>query len=172
MRNLADSAAREAAQLSANFGRLAEILQAVRLGEATGMSAAEVLRGRVADLNSQRVGMMKHIAELDLYVKAQHERFPAEISRCSALLISGPQKIESLRIKLKTYQRDRAAMVERLRAAGLDDEAIDRAGVTPGPSDRAEWIAQIEREERRLACAKEFIGSAPLFDLSLLQGIV
>ncbi|MEX3941603.1 hypothetical protein AB4Y44_19005 [Paraburkholderia sp. BR10937] len=172
VRRLADEAAQSAAQLSAKFGRLAEIRQAVLLAESTGASPADCLRDRIADLRAQDTGMRQHSADLDCYMKAQRERFRAEIGRCAAVLIDSPLKIEALRAKVHGYGDARAEMSARLREAGLDDDAIQRAGVKPDPSDLAEWTSQIADEEERVRRAQVFVASAPLFDTTLLRGIV
>ncbi|KVT56539.1 hypothetical protein [Burkholderia ubonensis] len=171
VRRLANEAAQIAAQLSTDFGQLAETRQAVLLAEATGASVADCLRTRIDDLRSQRTGMKRHIADIERYVTEQRECFRDELRRCSAMLLDGPRKVEDLRVKVRTYEQERAKMVERLREAGLDAEAIQRAGVRPDADDLAEWACEIEAAERDVRIAREFIASGPLFDLSLLNGM-
>lgn len=169
VRRLADEAAQTAAQLSADFGRLAETRQAVLLAEATGASVPDALRGRIDDLRSQRAGMLRHIADIDRFVAEQRERFHAELGRCAAMLLDGPQNVEALRTRVRGYDQAREAMAARLREAGLDDGEIQRLGVKPTPGDLAAWKREIEDIERDVNLAREFIASGPLFDVSLLS---
>ncbi|PAJ90590.1 hypothetical protein [Burkholderia ubonensis] len=165
---LADQAAQFAAQLSADFGRLAETRQAVLLAEASGKSVADCLRARIDDLGSQRAGMKRNIADLDRFAAEQRERFSAEIRQCAAVLLDAPTRIEALRSKVRGYDQTREAMTERLRQAGLDDGAIQRAGIKPDAGDISEWVREIEVAERDVRLAQEFVASAPLYDVALL----
>jgi hypothetical protein len=169
VRRLADQAAQTAAQLSADFGRLAETREAVLLAEATGASVTDALRGRIEYLRLQRAGMQRHVADIDRFVAEQGERFHAELCGCAAMLLDGPQKIEALRAKVRGYAHAREEMTARLREAGLDDGEMQRVGVKPTPGDLAAWNREIEDIERDIRLAREFIASGPLFDVSLLS---
>ncbi|KVS36810.1 hypothetical protein [Burkholderia ubonensis] len=165
---LADQAAQFAAQLSADFGRLAETRQAVLLADASGKSVTDCLRARIDDLRSQRAGMKRNVADLDHFAAEQRERFSAELGQCAAVLLDGPKRIEALHSKVRGYDQARDAMTERLREAGLDDGEIQRVGVKPTPDDLAAWKAEIEDIEHDIHLAQQFIASAPLFDVALL----
>ncbi|PAJ83936.1 hypothetical protein DF156_21905 [Burkholderia ubonensis] len=168
MRRLANEAAQIAAHLSTDFGQLAETRQAVLLAEATGASVADCLRARIDDLGSQRAGMKRNIADLDRFAAEQRERFSAEIRQCAAVLLDAPTRIDALRSKVRGYDQTREAMTERLRQAGLDDGAIQRAGIKPDAGDLSEWVREIEVAERDVRLAQEFVASAPLYDVALL----
>ncbi|KVR05338.1 hypothetical protein WK09_28145 [Burkholderia ubonensis] len=168
VRRLADEVPLTAAQLSTDFGRLAETRQAVLAAEATGTSVVDILRARIDDLRSQRAGMKQSTADVDRFVAEQRARFRAENGRCAAMLLDGPQKIEALRAKVRGYSPARDAMAARLREAGLDDGEIQRVGVKPTPDDLAAWKAEIEDIEHDIHLAQQFIASAPLFDVALL----
>ncbi|WP_059738094.1 hypothetical protein [Burkholderia ubonensis] len=168
VRRLADQAAQFAAQLSADFGWLAETRQAILLAEASGTSVANYLRARIDDLRSQRAGMKRNVADLDHFAAEQRERFSAEIGQCTTVLLDGPKRIEALHSKVRGYDRARDAMTERLREAGLDDGVIRRAGIKPDAGDVSEWGREIEAVERDIRLAQKFVASAPLYDVALL----
>jgi hypothetical protein len=169
VRRLADVAAQTASQLSADFGRLTEIREAVLLAEATGTSVSNALRDRIADLNAQRGGMRQHVAAIDRFMAEQRKRFGSELSRCTAMLLDGPKKIDALRLKVRTYEQAREAMIARLREAGLDDGAIQRAGIKPDADDLSAWTREIEDIERDVRLAQSFIESGPLYAVALLS---
>lgn len=170
VRRLADEAAQTAARLSSEFGRLAEIRQAVLLVEATGTSVADTLRERISDLKSQRVGMQQAVADLKHFEAQQKDRVKSERARCAEVLLDGPRKVEDLRRRIRNYEQDREAVVERLRGVGLDDDAIQRVGIKPSPDDLAAWPREIKAVERDVRLAQAFLDSAPLYDAELPRG--
>ncbi|WP_322008189.1 hypothetical protein [Paraburkholderia tropica] len=82
--------------------------------DASGKSVADVLRARLIDLRSQPGEMRQDRADLDRFAAAQRESFAPEIGLCTAVLVNGPQKIEAIRLKVRTYEQARAKFVERL----------------------------------------------------------
>ncbi|MBB3255451.1 hypothetical protein F4827_000342 [Paraburkholderia bannensis] len=171
VRRLADEAVFAASKLFAAYGRLNEITRAVEMADDCGQSVAIVLRARIGDLLSRHDVMRQHKADLDRFAADQRERFRVDIARCTALLINAPRKIEALQMEVRTYDQARAKFAEKLSEAGLDAEAIQRAGVKPDESDLAEWARAIETAERDLQIAREFLAGAPLYHAELLSGL-
>jgi hypothetical protein len=169
VRRLADEAVQTAATLFDKHGRLTEIRAAVLLAEASGMSVADAIPARIDDFQSQRAGMKRYVADFNHFIAEQRERFSVELSRCTAVLIDGPAKIETLRTKVRNYEQSREAMTARLREAGLDDDAIRRAGIKPDAADLSAWLSEVEAVERDVRVSKAFIASGPVYDASLLS---
>ncbi len=164
---IAGAVASTASQLSEEFGRIAEMRQAVLLAHTMGMNVREVLQDRLDALRAQRVGMQKFVADLKRFQSDQAERHCADLARCRPLLLEGDRQIEALRLKVRGYERSRESMIDSLRSAGLDDAAIERVGVTPTPDDRAAWLTEIASLEDRIARARAFVASGPLYDVTL-----
>ncbi|MEM5367912.1 hypothetical protein V4C53_17970 [Paraburkholderia azotifigens] len=170
VRTLADEVARTSAALFGEHGRLAEIRQAVLLAEATGNCVIETLRARIDDLQQQREGMQRAVADLQRFATEQRERVKNDLNSCTALLIGGPSRIDSLRAKVRNYAQSRETMVTKLRGAGLSDDDIRRTGVKPTPDDLAAWHREIADIELGMRRAAAFVASGPLYDVGLLSG--
>lgn len=169
-RALADQAAGEAAHLLNSVGRLAEIERAMQAAMNSGEAVEDVLRTRISDLQTRRAKLTRMASDLKSFAAEQMQRFGPQVSQSSAVLIDGPKRIAALRQQIGRFESTRADMRERLVAAGLDEKAIERAGLAPTHEDRAAWLVEIEKLESQVERAHRFIASGPMYDAAILAG--
>ncbi|MBC8748524.1 MULTISPECIES: hypothetical protein [Paraburkholderia] len=157
----------------------------VKATGATGILAEHVARGidgEVAlceSLTAEAAALSTALSEAQAgnaaygqFVKDANHRFSQYVWQASRINLDvGCVEIPELEAKIRDYERTRAGHRERLLEAGLDNDQIDGAGLLkPDAEELAVWHRDLEAKRDRVARAKAFIASAPLFDLSLLDG--
>lgn len=137
-------------------------------------------QGSVADLLRERVEVLRvrvnaardaRGAVLAL-LQTRRDAVAPLLSACARLMLDTPREIDVLQERIRDFEQAREARRETLRVAGLDDSAIERAGIKPDAVDLAAWKLSISEKRDSLERAKAFLRSGPAYDEMLLSGEV
>lgn len=151
-------------------GRNRVLLEAVADSLAGGGTVAEMLKVRLDSAKAQVELALKERVALAALIKGRRDEVAPLLAECAHVELYEPLEITKLENKVRNYDKLRTEYREKLSAAGLDDAAIERAGLRPNLKDLKEWQSVIAEKRRRVNRAKAFSSSGPVFDESLLNG--